>query len=93
VAFLWCGETQLQAMLGFSVKEDRANFDVSISKGRPIWVISGRRENEPKEFPAWLQSKRKLAAKVEEVERSADLPRADGWPEQLTLFKVTPSDH
>ncbi len=83
------GQTHLQAMLGIADADQRRLVAEMIARGEAFWVVTGRTQNAPHEFDMWLQQRR-FAARAEAIVRSAELPRADGWPGQVTLWRVTP---
>jgi 4-amino-4-deoxy-L-arabinose transferase-like glycosyltransferase len=89
LVFCWSGETNVQAMLGSSMKDGYDAVFQSISAGKPFWLIAGRKTSEPHEFAQWL-STRRPKVRVESLIISAQLPRDQGWPEQMTLYRVTP---
>jgi 4-amino-4-deoxy-L-arabinose transferase-like glycosyltransferase len=89
VEFYKAGSTHVQAFLGFSQGEDADRIVKRIRAGERLWVISGRKSSPPHELDDWLAPK-KLPDRIAPAGRSADLPRAAGWPEHLTLWSIEP---
>jgi hypothetical protein len=87
LVFLWSGETHIQAMLGSSAIESKEAVLDMIATGQPFWLVAGRKTSEPHEFEAWLRQ-RGDTTPVRGVLSSAVLPRDQGWPEKITLYKV-----
>lgn len=87
MAYCWTGETHVQAMLGSSQIDSKEAVLALISQGRPFWLVAGRKTSAPHDFAQWL-AKSRPNVQIEPVVRSAVLPRGEGWPEQMTLFRV-----
>lgn len=91
VVFWRSGITHLQAMLGESVIDHTSTLDAHLERGEPFWVLGGTRKNEPATFPDWMIARNIENVMIVERERSAELPRAFGWPVQVTLYWVEPA--
>ncbi len=94
MVFCWSGSTHLQAMLGFSrircnSRNGYEELWALMDAGEQFWIVAGRNSGKIAEFDDWLVSRRK-GTQITMVLRSTELPRANGWPERMTLFLVTP---
>lgn len=90
VVFWRAGPSHLQAMLGQSSTDNTQTLDEQISGGKPFWVVGGTRKNAPAIFPQWMDERDRNVVKITERQRSAELPRAFGWPVQVALYWVEP---
>jgi hypothetical protein len=88
LVLVYTGETQMQAMLGLSQADDPREVTQRIRERQPFWVIAGRRLEPPYDYGEWLMQRRRVNA--EPVVQSALLPHDRGWPQQLTLYRMTP---
>jgi 4-amino-4-deoxy-L-arabinose transferase-like glycosyltransferase len=94
VAFCWTFDTHIQAVLGYSQIDHNGRTGYEplldlIDRGRPLWIVVGRRDRQPQEFEEWLR-KRRAELVITPVVRSAELPRAHSWPERMMLLAVEP---
>jgi hypothetical protein len=83
------GQSYMQAAMGIIEGDQRRLVADTISRGEMFWVIAGRTQSPPHEFDRWLRQRR-LPATAEAIVRSPELPRDDGWPGQVTLWRVSP---
>jgi hypothetical protein len=83
------GQNHLPAMMGIVEPAEWKAIHDLIREGEPFWVVAGRMQNPPHEFDQWL-AQRNRRASAHAIVRSAMLPRREGWPEQATLWRVTP---
>jgi hypothetical protein len=88
LVLVYTGETQMQAMLGLSRADDPREVTQRIRQRQPFWVIAGRRLEPPYDYGQWLMQRRRVTA--ETVVQSELLPHDRGWPQQLTLYRLTP---
>ena len=89
VYFCWSGENHLQAMFGVSCSTEPRDVINATRRRGPFWIVAGRRESAPREFDQWLLEQRPRT-NIEVIVRSAPLAAHDRWPEQVTLYKVSP---
>lgn len=91
VAYFITGELQLQAMIGTSVSEERRLLFELFDGDQPFWLVAGRHPEEPRD-PAERLGRTRQAAKAhfEPLVRSAVMSGTGLWPEQVTLYRVTP---
>jgi 4-amino-4-deoxy-L-arabinose transferase-like glycosyltransferase len=89
VAFWSTGATHLQSILGCNQPDGKEPILDLIDRGEACWVIAGQKREEPSTFEAWLPTHRENAS-ISAVVRSAIMPRAAGWREQVTLYLVRP---
>jgi hypothetical protein len=85
------GGLHLQAFLGLSQSEDARVLKSQLTGLRgPMWIIAGRRDAKPHQFPDWLPL-RTGSFVVKEVEESRRMPQGrSAFPEQLTLYLLEP---
>jgi 4-amino-4-deoxy-L-arabinose transferase-like glycosyltransferase len=87
VAFYFTGQTHVQAMLGYSMKEDVRRIDRLIKRGRPFWVIAGRR-GPYRDFAQWLQARSDQPIRIRARIDSVPLTWRSEMVEQFTLYRV-----
>jgi hypothetical protein len=87
------GQTHLQAMLGIADADARHELADLLERhgSAGFWVVAGRLQNAPHEFDLWLAKQRRLNAGATAVVRSSTLPVAEGWQEQVSLWRVRPN--
>ncbi|MDY7108019.1 MAG: glycosyltransferase family 39 protein [Planctomycetota bacterium] len=91
IAFWSTGTTHLQTMLGCNEPDGKEPTLALIDRGGACWIVAGWKRQEPSTFQAWLPTHREHAS-ITAVVRSAMMPRAAGWREQVTLFLVRPAE-
>jgi len=91
VAFWSTGPTHLQSLLGLNEPDGQDVTLELIDRGEPCWVVAGQKRQAPSTFEGWLP-KHRDGLRVTAVLRSAMMPRAAGWREQVTLYLVEPAE-
>jgi 4-amino-4-deoxy-L-arabinose transferase-like glycosyltransferase len=91
VGFRWLGETHLQAMLGYSARDDHEAVLAFVDEHVPCWVVAGGDLTGRLAFDVWLRSQRP-GLRLTPVVRSGVLPETRGWQVQVTLFLVERAD-
>ena len=91
VAFWSTGSTHLQSLLGLNEPDGQDVTLELIDRGEPCWVVAGQKRKAPSTFEGWLP-KHRDGMRVTAVLRSAMMPRAVGWREQVTLYLVEPDE-
>jgi 4-amino-4-deoxy-L-arabinose transferase-like glycosyltransferase len=86
------GQTHLQALMGISQADARHDLAEIIARNgeHGFWVVAGRLQNPPHEFDLWIERQRRLNAEAIAVVRSDQLPLAEGWQQQVSLWRVRP---
>ena len=89
VVFWAVGETHLQGHLGYSEKAGSAALRARLEAGGPFWLIAGRQIQLPLTVGDWLRERR-YEVDLSQICRSDELPRANGWPGVVGLYRVEP---
>ncbi len=89
VVFWAVGETHLQGHLGYSEKAGSTALRARLETGGPFWLIAGRRSKSPLTVRDWLRERR-YQVELSQICRSDELPRANGWPGVVGLYRVEP---
>ncbi len=89
VVFWAAGETHLQGHLGYSEKDGSVALRARLKIGEPFWVIAGRRSQLPLTVGDWLLE-RGYQVVLSPTCRSDELPRSNGWPGVVGLYRVEP---
>lgn len=83
----WTGESHLQAMLGASQRSGLDAVLARLEREGPFWIAAGLEDSPPHELAERLVAIRP-DVEIRPVVVSSRLPRAMGWPEQVTLYRV-----
>jgi 4-amino-4-deoxy-L-arabinose transferase-like glycosyltransferase len=86
------GQTHLQALMGIAQGDARHEMAKITAAREEFWVVGGCLQNPPHEFDLWLGQQRRLQTEATAVVRSETLPWAEGWPQQVTLWRVRPRE-
>lgn len=84
------GGSHLQSMLGMAQPEIHDRLVVRLRAGERTLVLAGEHPEPSYDFIVWLDM-HDIEAQVEMLAQSAELPRARGWPERVTLYDVQPN--
>jgi 4-amino-4-deoxy-L-arabinose transferase-like glycosyltransferase len=89
------GENHVQAMLGISRPEGSSrdgygDLEALLDRGRPFWLVAGRRGRPPEAFDEWLSASLD-GWTIERRAQTPRFPRRSGWPGRVTLFRVEPA--